>query len=234
MHRSTPSGRHPLLLPLLIGMLVIDFGFVVLHIIQIRVLAEPVPFLSLNHEFSLSENYQYFKFLFAAMLCGFLCLRRGAWVMGVWAVLFVVMALDDAYGMHEYLGKVLTREGYAFEFMGIKRVYIGEIMAFVIVEGILLLAALAGHFQASAQTRALLWRLYAGIGLLILAGVVIDALHVMPPLESLPGMTLLEDGGEMMATSLIFIMLLSARFKILEEQRQDEFEPATQPREALA
>lgn len=123
-------------------------------------------------------------YLFAALLMGF-----------IW--------LDDSAMYHERLGGQLVRSYDLPAVAGLRPQDLGELLAWSaagLVLGLVLLFALRRRALGDLGVLALLSLCF---GLLVLCGVVADLLHVLAPRHLNLGIGLVEDGGEMLAVTLI-------------------------------
>jgi hypothetical protein len=132
-------------------------------------------------------------------------------VLAAWSAVFAVLLADDYFMLHERMGTVIHGT------FGLPHPYgqpLGEIGWFGMV-GIVLLTALAiGHRFATPVWRATSRVLTLLLGLLVLCGVVIDALHMLvahvEPWNVL--VTALEDGGELVVLAVVLTFLYGLAF----------------------
>ena len=173
---------------------------------------------SVTTEGGAGESFQYMKFAATAglLLCVGWRLRDG--LAGAWALLMVMLMIDDAVAVHEALGAIVARRlpaGLSNE----AAISVGELLVVGAMFGLPLLLILAGQFRRewSRSPRASRFRpLIGGVIALVASAVVLDFVHgllIHTPLNKPLGA--LEDGGEMFAVSF----LLAASLKLFQSAR---------------
>lgn len=168
------------------------------------------PMWRLDMDGSFAEMYQYFKFALAAVGCLWLALRWRQWVLVAWAGLFIALTYDDAMQGHEQIGLALAGGGWVDDIGPLGANHVGELIGFAIIEGAWLMMILVGWWFASQPAARLSVWLLLALGALVAAGLVIDAMHAAKILPFQRGLIQLEDGGEMLATSLMLAAVVSA------------------------
>lgn len=150
---------------------------------------------------SYPELFQYLKFGLTAVGLAVLARLRHLSAAGVWAVLFALFAVDDAFSVHEEVGEFLAEALRLPSVAGLRSVDLGEVL-YAAGIGLALLIAAAWTWQSEdRRNRWLHIRLAALVGGLALFAVVVDTAHMLPIMASIPGFGLLEDGGEMLIGS---------------------------------
>lgn len=194
---------------MLAGLLAIDMGFIGLHSLLND--GDTMPrFLRLDRDGSLGEWVQYAKFAAAAAGCIYLAWRWRQWVMVAWTGMFTALLLDDALKGHERIGDALANGGWVGDLGPIRPDHFGEILGFAILEGSwLLLVLVAWRFAAPAAAKLSL-RLMMALVLLVVTGLLVDAMQVGNLLPFKRGVAQLEDGGEMIAASMLVVLLVAA------------------------
>lgn len=207
------NGHKQKLKTILLTLLLIDSLFIIIHAIHIlidRVLPGYHGAL-LNDVFALdkdrgySEIFQYMQELAIVLILGLMYWRRKFFIYLSWNIFFLLLLLDDFFQFHEALGQIGSSLIAIPSFGGIRRQDISEIIAIAIISIFLLGFILFGYLKGSKLLRAFTHRLIALLGLLIFSGVVIDLIHFV--FAGSPFwfnfLTIIEDGGEMYAMSLI-------------------------------
>lgn len=168
------------------------------------------PMWRLDLDGGFAEIYQYFKFALAGGGCLWLAWRWRQWMLAAWGGLFLALTLDDAMQGHERIGLMLAGWGWVGDWGPLGANHVGELMGFAVLEGPwLLLIAVGWCFAPRPATRLSLW-LVPALGALVAAGMVIDALSAAGVMPFKRGLIQLEDGGEMVAASLMLAVVFSA------------------------
>ena len=177
---------------------------------------------SLGTDRGYSEIFQYVKTYWIAILFGVLWWRTRQGIYLVWMLLFVYLLCDDALQTHELGGEAIAqRWAYAGAF-GLRAADFGELMisgAAGLTFFALMLMLYAKSTRDAKNASLMLTLLF---GLIVFFGVFVDMLHMMAGggrLEAESGVVqaggsvlglyvkgflgLVEDGGEMLAMSLV-------------------------------
>lgn len=190
---SGPSGAFLLLL------LSADMMFLALHLIHILSDFAQDPGYDITLDRGFAESYQLVKLYWIVLCLAWLLVRERELVYGAWGVLFSYLLLDDWFMIHEHVGSVLVQKLQIPARLSLRGQDFGEVMVSAMV-GLLLLAIIGIGFRfGSPRARAACGHLLVLLGLLAVAGILFDLLHIMFPSVLF---TLLEDGGEMVVASL--------------------------------
>lgn len=195
----------------LLALLAVDAGFVALHVANKLVPLGNVVY-DLAAETGRAEQFQHLKAFAAALLLAGVAWRSRERLYAVWASLLTYLLLDDATQIHERTGGWLAAAAGWMPMLRLRPQDFGELAVSASV-GLLFVAALAACWrQASPRARAGSQGLALLLGLLVFFGVGVDIAHSALPVV---GATLVEDGGELFAMSLIVVhalhLWLSAR-----------------------
>lgn len=190
----TPSNR------LLFLLLITDMVFVVMHIVLLRLGCDPFLF-SLQADLGLSEIFQYAKEFWIVILLVMVAIGQRKWVYGSWACLFLYLLLDDSLQIHENLGVCLAEHFTLEPLLGLRARDFGEIAVSAFFGGILFSLIIAAYFFSDARARLVSRHLFFLVLCMVFFGIFVDMLHVALP--DVPGLAVLEDGGEMVVMSLI-------------------------------
>jgi hypothetical protein len=186
-----------------------------------------IDLLSLGYDRSYSEFYQYMKFVWIAILLSMIGRGREKLYLLGWVLLFVYFLLDDALQIHETGGTVVAEWLRIDAALNLRAKDFGEIIV-SLAAGLLIFVPIAwAWIVGPSWFRALSIDLAVLVGLLVVFGVGVDAVHMMVrPLipidyfkyvDFLVGV--LEDGGEMVAVSLL-TWYAYARATLLQGQRE--------------
>lgn len=211
-----PLGGRAAVSPLRL-LLSLDLAFVLAHLVNAWLLSTPWPMLSLEQDRSLSEWAQYVKFGAMALLLLATAAWQRRWHALSWVPLMGFLLLDDAFSVHERYGWLASVRLELPAWLGLSGQDIGQLLVSG-VSGLMLFSPIAlgwvlGDTAFRRQSEGLAWR----FGLLGFFGVFVDAAHnwtrPWPALDFAVGV--LEDGGEMLAASLmlafVWAMAIAAR-----------------------
>lgn len=192
-----------------------DIAFIVLHLLNLdQGVRNP---FSLTVDRGHPEFFQYTKLFWICLLLGRTCFVLEAKQFIAWVLLFAYFLMDDAFGIHEVGGVLLTADLDSEPHFGLRMQDYGE-LAVTAIAGLTLSASLVyAYFSGSRAFRMISIELAALTGLLVVFGVGVDFVHAA--LESgwrvEQVLRILEDGGEMVAVSLIlwyvFLMVVRGR-----------------------
>ena len=185
---------------LLFLLLITDFIFVVMHVVLIRLGFDWFLF-SLGADLGLSEIFQYVKEFWIFILLIVVAIGQRKCIYGSWACLFLYLLLDDSLQIHEKLGESLAEHLGLEPFLGLRPQDFGELVVSMSFGGVLLSFVLAAHLFSDPGSKRISRHIFLLVLCIAFFGVVVDMLHIMLPF--VPGLTVLEDGGEMVVMSLI-------------------------------
>lgn len=170
------SSRRRPDLALLLVLLLVDFGFVVLHgLVGLHLISDRA--FTLTRDRGYAELFQYGKELTLTVLLAYLGRRERSPLFAVWAVLFGYVLLDDSLTIHERLGAAIaTGRGWPPLF-GLRSVDLGELVVLGVAGGILLLAMATAYRRAAPEPRSFSRVLLLCLGALAFFAVVVDLLH---------------------------------------------------------
>lgn len=183
-------------------LLAIDVVLIAFHI-SMTPIGFPGGFVfDLGADRSYSEFFQYAKNAWAMMILAVLAWQRRAGIFVAWAIVCGYFFVDDAFMLHERAGWAVRD---AFPSRPDAAVHLGELGFLAAVGIILLTIVVIAHVRADRRDREVSAVLMLLFALLILFGVVLDAIHhlLFPGPESRMLFTTLEDGGELILLSLV-------------------------------
>jgi hypothetical protein len=207
--RPFHGGRATLVALFVLALLAADALFIVLNVVAIDDEGQRRLWrlLWVGREWSLPEIMQYAKWALMAVALTLACRWSREPVYGAWGVAFAAMAVDDAFSLHEGIGRSLSalspgalggRSGY-FELVPMA------------VGAFALLSALSWAHRrgptATVRRYSLVTLTLLGIYCVFAVGV--DALHSLvgqlPPGDRISNvrLLLLEDGGELLALTIL-------------------------------
>lgn len=143
--------------------------------------------------------------------------RRARPVYPALALIFGVALMDDALRAHERLGGWLVEALSLQPFAGLRPQDYGELLAWAGLGLVPLAAVAAGFLRSPRPDRRNAVLLLAGFGLLAAFAVVADMAH-MTAMDTFRGantlFTIIEDGGEQIALSLVCLLALLIRREV--------------------
>jgi hypothetical protein len=177
--------------------------------------AETNPLFNIEEDKGVAEFYQYIKVFSIVVLLGVISVKKSAWNYVAWALVFTYLLVDDSMQIHENVGRALALNLDLPPAFGLRARDFGE-LAVTATAGILLAAVLAWAYRTGSQMfRKVSRDLVLLILLLVFFGVVVDMVHEALDLgwQVRFILGLVEDGGEMVAMSLIawYVFLIQAR-----------------------
>lgn len=195
---------------LLLLLLLTTAALIVLHI-GMKTLGPPMPLLDLGVDRGWGEFFQYVQVAWAAVMLLLLAVRERAGVYVAWLLACIVFAADDGLQLHERVGEAAMA---MFPEAGMLANHLGELVWFAALGAVLVTLVAITHRRAAPGPRAVSAVLVALFSLVIFFGVVIDAIHHIfleyPALHVT--MTVIEDGGEIAAMSLVVAFLFAVAF----------------------
>ena len=203
-------------------LLFVDVLVLAVVLVRSPVLQSSVPALSqafsseswsIQQDNSYPELYGYAKELAAAVLLVVLAVVTRESVHAAWALVFVVVLLDDALLLHERVGE-WTAATLAFpdEVLGVRGRDLGELIGWGLMAAVPLVAVVVAHRRAGTGARALSRALVVLIAALVFFAVVVDQLHVALYEEGQRAGVLgvAEDGGELLVLSVVVAVIVGA------------------------
>lgn len=193
----------------LLGLLLLaDLTLIALHV-SLKTVGEPSGYtFDLGIDRGYGEFFQYVHTLWAGALALLLAVRARTAVLGAWALVCGYFLADDWLQLHEHYGVVI---GSRLPELGAMSTHVGEMVWMAAVGVVAVVVVGVAHARASSEWRAVSAMLMVLFGVLVLFGVVIDAVH-----SALLGiatldlvLTTIEDGGELVVMSLVVTFLFA-------------------------
>lgn len=215
--RRHPEVSYQLLWLLLLGDLIFIalyalYGFDVVH----------DPKFGIIEDWSYGEVFQYIKELWIAALLACMAVRHRSLLCVAWGVLFLYLLADDAAQLHERLGRIISTKAEYQPRFGLRGQDFGELTV-VAIAGVTLLSAIGvTHLRANDAEKRLSRALAALLALLVFFGVAIDMVpHVEEPWFIAKGVGVVEDGGEMVAMSIITWLVFDQTLRRVLDRTED-------------
>jgi hypothetical protein len=202
---------------ILLLLLLADFAFVLSHIIY-RIIPGSNDIYSIDTDGGYAEMFQYIKEYWILIILLILALRRKRIIYFAWSSLFLYFLLDDSLRIHERFGIYLAKY---FEFkpmFELRAQDFGELAVSVIV-GLLLFSFIGvSYLFSDTVAKRISKHLFIWVMVLAFFGVMVDMLHPIIPM----GGSLIEDGGEMLVTSIILWYVLKLWIEPLKQEKLNE------------
>jgi hypothetical protein len=189
----------------LVLLLLGDLVYVAVHLVWTETSLLDSPLAALDVDRGYAEFFQYLKLLWTIVLLIGVSLRTREKGFLAWALLFAYLLVDDSFRLHETIGESLAGALAFDDALGLRAIDFGELLVSAIA-GVLLFVVIAWAYVRGAQTfRHASRHLLALLLLIVLFGVVVDMVHIaLEPDGWLDnGLVILEDGGELVAMSLV-------------------------------
>jgi hypothetical protein len=159
---------------------------------------------SLGREGGYSEVFQYVKTYGIAFILGLLWSRTREHAYGAWMLLFLYVLCDDALEIHERLGKLIAASFGYEPALGLMAKDLGELTVYGVVGVAFLAVITAAYRHSSRDARNASLGIAQLFCLLAFFGVAMDMAHSAVSGRLLKAaFVILEDGGELLAMSLI-------------------------------
>lgn len=165
--------------------------------------------LSLGAERGLPETWGYVQFLWSLLALGVLFRRRRDAMYVVLAVIVAYLLVDDGLTVHEEVGAWLSDAGWTSSVLGVDANHVGEVL-FSLGSAVVLLAGVAIAWRwASRPARRVAMGVLGCVAVMAFAGIAVDFLQSMIARGN-PIFVFLEDGGELVAGTVMTAFLMTA------------------------
>jgi len=198
--------------PILFALIAADLMFIFLYLLFL-VPAEILPFFqedsfSIKEDQGLAEAFQYVKELWIALIFFWLVIKRRRYALVGLALLFAYFLLDDMVEIHEKLGDLAAGLFVNFpllsRFPNLASDDFGELFAAGLL-GLFFVAIISyPYWRSTASTRQIFHTIFALLAVFLFFAIGVDFLNGFfnsPVIREMFG--LVEDGGEMLAMSMI-------------------------------
>jgi hypothetical protein len=212
------SFRAVLLVLIAVDLALIGLNFAAFILQSAHVIPSVPDLLKVTRDWSLPEDYNYLKWAVIVVALVWIAVRD-RWLSPLpWALVFLMILIDDSLQVHESLGEILSVNLQLSDALFLFGNDLGEILVFLAMGAIALiltLRLLTRNGQDAARMSARYLLVLAGLGFF---GVGIDALHQVvshildaetPAVFVLRIFGLLEDGGEMLVASYAVALTLA-------------------------
>ncbi len=167
-----------------------------------------------------SEYFQYFKYLMIIGCIAYLIMYKKRYGHFLWLVLFTVFFFDDAFEFHERIGVFIAQTFDIQPIIGLRGRDFGELVYVTAVGTLFLIVGILSWKKSSTRFKYISLDITLLVGFFLFFGIGLDLAHAFSGENRYLGflLGLLEDGGEMLALSLLgwYFLLLTQRTKTNE------------------
>lgn len=203
---------------ILLALLATDLAFIFLFgLLGLGVVSDTG--FALTYDRSYAEVFQYVKQYWILIALALLTLKRKALLYAACGVLFAYFLVDDYAELHENFGEQLA-DYLQIPAMWMLQPYdFGELIVFA-VYGCVSIALLGiAYWRAGGLDRSIAIEVVCLLGLIAFFAVGVDVLHALSLPETISNcLGAIEDGGEMMAFSLLLWRLMSAATRDIDAE----------------
>ena len=198
--------------PVLLGLLLCaDVAFLLLHVSNVVFfllrgsgrLPPYNPLFSLATDGGYPEVFQYVKEYWIVIVLVIVCWRTREGIYATWALFFTYLLCDDALGIHETVGEAIAAHWKYVAALGLLPKDFGELAFWAIVGSAFLMLITYFYVRGSDSAKDVSRDVVVLLGVLILFAVLIDMVHSAFREGPVRGLTILEDGGEMITMSSV-------------------------------
>lgn len=198
--------------------LFVDIIFISLHIALLLGIIDYNIELSIEKDLGYAEIFQYIKEFFTALILFYLFKHTKAKVYLVWGMLFLYLLLDDSLSIHENLGWKLSQYLNLEGVLGLRPEDLGEVLMLLMVALPFLISLIYIYCQQNPKARKITSIYLLLMSILLFFAIFVDSLHVIYN-ENKNVFAVIEDGGEMLTMTVVFIYTLSLRKVITNKTR---------------
>ncbi|XCN75107.1 MAG: hypothetical protein Q3M24_10355 [Candidatus Electrothrix aestuarii] len=199
-----------------------DFVFIALHSIEALTSLIENDLYSLYKDGGYSEIYQYIKWFWIIILISYLSITNKSIHYGSWVLIFTYILFDDAFEIHENLGRNITEYLTFLQPLGLRIQDIGELVISSFAGIILLFFIAFSYMHGNERFRKISRDMFVLLSVSAFMSIFFDiahsSIHIGRITTGIFGVA--EDGGEMFSASL---MLYYIFFQSLTNQNDDTF-----------
>ena len=197
---------------LLLILVAMDIIFVLGHAIVIYLIFIRVEFdwsisnmFMVDYDGGYPEIFQYIKYISIIIAIIYILYQKKEYNYLSWLLLFTLLLFDDALSFHEQFGGFVAERFNYKPMFGLRAQDLGELTYIALFGPLVLLALVLGYRNGNGKYKKTNLDLVLLFSLFLFFGIVIDMLHVLFGDNRYTKliMVLLEDGGEMLALSLL-------------------------------
>jgi hypothetical protein len=213
-----------------------DLAYIILHILYKATPFITSAYFSVKRDLGYSEFFQYMKFLWIIILLVYLVKRSKIWGYLAWAAVFLYFLADDAFQVHENVGRIIAGNLDFVPPFNLRLQDFGELAVYAIAGTILLLGITLSYWRGSKTFRGISIDILLLISILVFFGVVVDMAEIAADRGVFVKETLglIDDGGEMIVTSVMvwYIFRLALRDGGIDTFLHQRLRAASTPRKS--
>lgn len=198
---------------LLLILIIMDVLFIFAHALFIFLIYIRVDFdwsivdmFMVNYDGSYPEIFQYLKYFSICLICLYIIKKRKEYSYISWFFLFLLLLLDDALQFHELFAEWVVEKFDYVDMIGLRAQDLGELTYVALFGPLLLVMMFFGYKKGSQEYKKTTIDIGLLFAIFLFFGIVVDILHELIGSENRYVkllITLIEDGGEMLALSLL-------------------------------
>jgi hypothetical protein len=196
----------------------IDVLFIVIHIINSFTFNNPD--FKITSDRSYPEFYQYTKYFLVVLMLINISIKNKSYSYTSWAILFTYFLIDDSFQIHETFGGFIANIITFSPPFGLRRQDIGELVTSSIAGLVIFPTIIWKYLRGTDEFKKETINIALLVSLLVFCGIFLDMLHEALPLNRIfKGIFgILEDGGEMVAMTLITWYIYSLNMHYTKKQ----------------
>ncbi|MCL4274341.1 MAG: hypothetical protein KJZ77_10760 [Anaerolineales bacterium] len=181
-----------------------DLAFIVLHVLYKTYILNS-SYFSLKRDLGYSEFFQYTKFLWIIILLIYIIRKTRVWEYLSWLAVFTYFLADDAFQLHENIGRSIAGNLDFIAPFNLRLQDIGELTVLAVAGMILLVMLTWAYWRGTQAFRNVSKDLLILVGIMTFFGAFIDAAEIGVTLGLFIKETLglIDDGGEMIVVSVM-------------------------------
>lgn len=197
--------KHSVATNLLKLLLIVDILFILGHAFIALILDYKYRYLLVDTDGGYPEIFQYLKFLILVILTFTLTTVKKYVHFFPWFFLFTFLAFDDSFQLHEKSGKYLADNFGLNGFMGLRPVDYGELLYASIIGLIFFSTLFFSYMKGPLKYRKSCLDILGLFFVFLFFGIGVDMFHqIIVDVNIVSAIVaLIEDGGEMIALSLL-------------------------------
>lgn len=207
---ATPDENKDIIPSLLLRLfLSADIVFIVLHILYKTYILNS-SYFSLKRDLGYAEFFQYTKFLWIIILLIHIIRKTGVWQYISWLAVFTYFLADDAFQLHENIGRSIAGNLDFVAPFNLRLQDIGELTVFAIAGMVLAVLLALSYWKGSQTFRNITIDLLILTAILAFFGIFVDAAEIGVDLGLFIKETLglIDDGGELIVVSVMLWYVL--------------------------
>ncbi|MCF7569080.1 hypothetical protein L3X37_11990 [Sabulilitoribacter arenilitoris] len=189
-------------------LILVDFVFILMHCFLLWNIIDYNLNFSIEKDLGYAEFYQYLKEFGILSLLLYLFYKQKQLIYLVWAIIFLYLLLDDSLSIHENYGFYLADYLNIQPKFNLRPEDFGELLFFAFFAFLFFISIVFAFLKADLKGKLITKKLFLLFLILAFFGICIDLFHIVIPYGK-NQLALIEDGGEMVVMSFIFVYVFS-------------------------